>query len=225
MKKFLFTVNHCQQLYAPPNGSLEHCSNLPGQSCEFSCNKGYTLTGSTTRTCNSNGTWTGTPTQCNGNWPQLLFAFSIMILGEGLWGWVLWCGCISKRTRLVSPCHQLQFPYFKCSILIALKTKKVCVSFFSYPISYSQTSCEFQVKRSSQTLASISHCIFYSSRVKNPSFYCFEGVKLILLSWNQSSSPYYSPFVSLTLEYSCSKYSSHLCWDSLFSFICTSVVI
>ena len=96
---FLFTVNHCQQLHAPPNGSLEHCSNLPGQSCEFSCNKGYTLTGSTTRTCNSNGTWTGTPTQCNGNWPQLLFAFSIMILEEGLWGWVLWCGCISKKNQ------------------------------------------------------------------------------------------------------------------------------
>ncbi|CAH3155251.1 unnamed protein product [Pocillopora meandrina] len=56
---------HCQQLYAPPHGSLEPCSNLPGQTCEFSCNKGYILTGSTTRTCNSNGTWTGTPTHCN----------------------------------------------------------------------------------------------------------------------------------------------------------------
>ena len=33
-------------------------------------------------------------------------------------------GASQKRTRLVSPCHQLQFPYFKCSILIALKTQK-----------------------------------------------------------------------------------------------------
>ena len=82
--RFIFIVNHCQQLYAPPHGSLEHCSNLPGQTCEFSCNKGYILTGSTTRTCNSNGTWTGTPTQCNGNRPQSLFSSSVMILGEGL---------------------------------------------------------------------------------------------------------------------------------------------
>ncbi|XP_066030110.1 low-density lipoprotein receptor-related protein 6 isoform X2 [Pocillopora verrucosa] len=60
---------HCQQLYAPPHGSLEPCSNLPEQTCEFSCNKGYILTGSTTRTCNSNGTWTGTLTQCNDTTP------------------------------------------------------------------------------------------------------------------------------------------------------------
>ncbi|XP_022803616.1 sushi, von Willebrand factor type A, EGF and pentraxin domain-containing protein 1-like isoform X2 [Stylophora pistillata] len=58
-------VNRCQQLHAPPHGSLEPCSNLPGQTCQFSCDKGYTLTGSTSRTCNSDGAWTGIPTQCN----------------------------------------------------------------------------------------------------------------------------------------------------------------
>ena len=80
---------------------------------------------------------------------------------------------------LVTSCN---FPILNVVFLSRYKQKKVCVSFLSYPISYSQTSCEFQVQRSSQTLASISHCIFYSSRVKSPSFYCFEGVKLILLS-------------------------------------------
>ena len=115
----LFLIERrCQQLYAPPHGSLEPCSNLPGQTCEFSCNKGYILTGSITRTCNSNGTWTGTPAQCNGNLPELLFSSSIMILGEGLWGWVLCGECILKGTRHISPCHQLQYLYSKCSILI-----------------------------------------------------------------------------------------------------------
>lgn len=58
-------VNRCQQLHAPPHGILDPCSNLPGQTCQFSCDKGYTLTGSTSRTCNSDGRWTGTPPQCN----------------------------------------------------------------------------------------------------------------------------------------------------------------
>ena len=126
---FLFIVNLCQQLYAPLHGSLEPCSYSPGQTCEFSCDKGHILTGSTTRTCKSDGSWTGTPTQCNGNWSQILFLSSMMILGEQFWGCVLWCGCIFKRARHVSPCHQLQPLYCKCSILIATKTKQVCVSF------------------------------------------------------------------------------------------------
>ncbi|KAL9960408.1 hypothetical protein ACROYT_G033860 [Oculina patagonica] len=56
---------NCPKLIAPANGSLQSCSNLPGKSCHFSCNKGYNLTGSPTRTCNNNATWTGTQPQCN----------------------------------------------------------------------------------------------------------------------------------------------------------------
>ncbi len=59
-------MNRCPQLFAPANGSLYPCSNLSGQTCIFSCDNGYNLIGSRTRRCNSNGTWTGTPTQCNG---------------------------------------------------------------------------------------------------------------------------------------------------------------
>ena len=166
-------MNLCQQLYAPLHGSVEPCSNSPGQTCEFSCDKGYILTGSTTRTCKSDGSWTGTPTQCNGNWSQILFLSSMMILGEQFWGCGLWCGCIFKRARYVSPCHQLQPLYCKCSILIATKKKK-SVFHFTYPISYFLINCEFQVKGSSETLASVPHCIFYSCRVKSPPCYSFE---------------------------------------------------
>jgi len=32
--------------------------------CSFTCNTGYELTGSDTRTCQSNGNWSGTDTVC-----------------------------------------------------------------------------------------------------------------------------------------------------------------
>ncbi|KAL9960422.1 hypothetical protein ACROYT_G033877 [Oculina patagonica] len=58
-------VTRCPQLSAPVHGSLDPCPNLPGQTCQFTCDKGYNLIGSSTRTCNSGGTWTGTQPQCN----------------------------------------------------------------------------------------------------------------------------------------------------------------
>ena len=65
------TVNRCPQLSAPAHGSVEPCSNLPGHTCQFSCDQGYVLSGATTRTCNNDGTWTGLQTQCNGEFPGL----------------------------------------------------------------------------------------------------------------------------------------------------------
>ena len=32
--------------------------------CNFTCNTGYELTGSDTRTCQSNGSWSGSTTTC-----------------------------------------------------------------------------------------------------------------------------------------------------------------
>ena len=37
-----------------------------GDTCSFKCNTGYELTGSDTRTCQSNGTWSGTESTCRG---------------------------------------------------------------------------------------------------------------------------------------------------------------
>ena len=34
--------------------------------CSFTCNTGYELTGSDTRTCQSDGNWSGTKTMCIG---------------------------------------------------------------------------------------------------------------------------------------------------------------
>ena len=58
-----------------------------------------------------------------------------MILGDGLWGWVFWDGCILERTWLVSSCHQLQSLY---SLVFVSRQKEnsVSVSFQSYPIPF-----------------------------------------------------------------------------------------
>jgi len=39
-------------------------SGYQGDSCHLSCNTGYNLTGSATRTCQSNGQWSGAETIC-----------------------------------------------------------------------------------------------------------------------------------------------------------------
>ena len=36
-----------------------------GDTCSFTCDTGYELTGSDTRTCQSNGSWSGSVTMCS----------------------------------------------------------------------------------------------------------------------------------------------------------------
>ena len=36
----------------------------PGDTCSYTCNNGYELTGSETRTCQTDGTWSGSDAAC-----------------------------------------------------------------------------------------------------------------------------------------------------------------
>ena len=51
------------QCAAPANGEITSCSSgrvgvgYEGDTCSFTCNTGYELTGSDTRTCQSDGSW------------------------------------------------------------------------------------------------------------------------------------------------------------------------
>ena len=57
-------------LPALSNGEIMSCSSgrvgvgYEGDTCSFTCNTGYELTGSDTRTCQSDGSWSGSPVSC-----------------------------------------------------------------------------------------------------------------------------------------------------------------
>ena len=65
----MHTSVSCSSLTNPNNGMID-CSlgddGVPSyeDTCDFTCNTGYELTGSDTRTCQSNGSWDGTNTVC-----------------------------------------------------------------------------------------------------------------------------------------------------------------
>ena len=69
VRKFLFTIVNCSTLNSPMNGMID-CSlgddkNFSYEdTCRFTCNTGYELTGSDTRTCQSDGSWSGKETIC-----------------------------------------------------------------------------------------------------------------------------------------------------------------
>jgi len=60
---------NCSTLNSPNNGTIT-CSlgddGVPSynDTCSFTCNTGYELTDSNTRTCQSNGSWSGLPVSC-----------------------------------------------------------------------------------------------------------------------------------------------------------------
>ena len=59
----------CLELLNPPNGMIS-CSlgddrvHSYEDTCNFICDTGYELTGSNTRTCQSNGSWSGNNNSC-----------------------------------------------------------------------------------------------------------------------------------------------------------------
>ena len=60
----------CPPLSDPSNGMI-NCSlgddGVPSyeDTCSFTCDAGYELTGSDTRTCQSNGSWSGSVAMCS----------------------------------------------------------------------------------------------------------------------------------------------------------------
>ena len=66
----IMAVVHCTNLTLPKNGFINCSLGDDGvtsyeDTCSFTCNTGYELTGSDTRTCQSNGSWSGSETNCS----------------------------------------------------------------------------------------------------------------------------------------------------------------
>lgn len=51
-----------------------HGVGYDGDTCSFTCNTGYDLAGSITRTCQSNGNWSGIEATCSRG--KVVFTFS-----------------------------------------------------------------------------------------------------------------------------------------------------
>ena len=67
----MFTVGiRCDYLSRPANGRIVSCSSgrvgvgYEGDTCSFRCYTGYELTGSDTRTCQSDRSWNGSDATC-----------------------------------------------------------------------------------------------------------------------------------------------------------------
>ena len=64
-------VPTCPRLTAPANGDVD-CSlgddgqPNPGDTCTFTCDDGFGLSGSASRTCMNDETWSGSTTSCSG---------------------------------------------------------------------------------------------------------------------------------------------------------------
>ena len=62
-------IAQCLELLNPPNGMI-NCSlgddrvHSYGDTCNFTCNTGYELTGNNTRICQSDGNWSGNDNSC-----------------------------------------------------------------------------------------------------------------------------------------------------------------
>ena len=60
----------CDNLPTPANGEITSCSSgrvgvgYEGDTCSFTCNTGYELTGSDTRTCQGDGIWSDSDVVC-----------------------------------------------------------------------------------------------------------------------------------------------------------------
>ena len=60
----------CDTLLAPANGEIISCRSgrvgvgYEEDTCSFTCNTGYELISTDTRTCQSNGSWSGSDNVC-----------------------------------------------------------------------------------------------------------------------------------------------------------------
>ena len=67
----------CGSLPDPANGQVNHTAGTTvGQTATYSCNIGYNLVGDRTRTCQAEGSWSGSAPTCEGIYVINLASFA-----------------------------------------------------------------------------------------------------------------------------------------------------
>ncbi len=61
-------AGECHSLGHPSNGRVSVPSRIEGNRATYSCDSGYALRGSSSRSCRSDGTWSGGEPICHGNY-------------------------------------------------------------------------------------------------------------------------------------------------------------
>jgi len=65
-ERFIFLAIDCGPLLQPQNGTLFGSVTVFPNVITFKCDDGFLLRGSSSRTCQANGTWDGVATKCEG---------------------------------------------------------------------------------------------------------------------------------------------------------------
>ena len=91
-EKFFFSAVSCGRLDVPVNGSRKGSLTVFPNTMTFTCDEGFNLLGSPSRTCQANRTWSGEKTICQGTrfFHLLVFIFRnlatyIFSLSQRLW--------------------------------------------------------------------------------------------------------------------------------------------
>lgn len=62
----IFEAIDCGKLHVPLNGTMVGNQTTYPNILKFSCDEGFILVGSSMRECQTNGTWSGNETKCQG---------------------------------------------------------------------------------------------------------------------------------------------------------------
>jgi len=65
-------VVDCGTLEDPDNGRVEFSNTTFESTANYTCNLGYSLNGNSTRTCETNGEWSGDSPSCERKWRKYL---------------------------------------------------------------------------------------------------------------------------------------------------------
>lgn len=86
----LHTLGYCGYPGTPTNGRKTGYTYTQGNTVTYSCNTGYSISGSSSRTCLSNGQWSGSPTSCPSKLVYCSLITSQMPTGIEWWAWKIY---------------------------------------------------------------------------------------------------------------------------------------